>query len=654
MKRLTLILAAWALCGAAVMADEAGQIRRQFVEYKVGQSSGDRSVAKLLRAQQADGTWPDVDYASQRRGAWPTRDHLKRVEKMAVAYRDPESDFHRQPELRDAVLAGLRHWLDADYRNANWWNGRIGVPMSVCSIMILLGDELPADCKERAVPILARSEMGMTGQNKVWCAGIALMKGLLYGDAGLMDEAAGQIHSELRVSTEEGIQPDWSFHQHGPQQQFGNYGRSFAGEMIMWGIILRGTDVALRGDKLEVLRNYMLEGPSWIVWNGRMDLSGCGRQLDSGSPQSNGREIERQLLAMRRIDPEFGRRYEAVSGRVGFKPFWRSAMAVQRRPDWYASVRMSSTRAIGAETCNTENMQGLHLGDGVLLTYLKGGEYEDITPLWDWKRLPGTTCDQGVEKLEPKGSGKGYGGSDFAGVVGDGETGVAAMIYQRGGLSARKAWFFGKESVVCLGAGIGGTTKGPVYTSVEQSWLDGRVVDGGSWIQHAGVSYHFIEGTPVLKAGPVKGNWATAFPTRGSRPAAGDVFSLWIDHGTSPSGQAYAYVMIPQCEAAEMPGRFEAQGLEILSNTDALQAVRTPSGVQAVFYAPGKLSLGHGRVLAADTPCLVMLADGKLTLADPTATYSSVTLGVNGQQLELEFPRGADAGKPLRVALPES
>ena len=120
----------------------------------------------------------------------------------------------------------------------------------------------------------------MTGQNKVWCAGIGIMKGVLYEDADLLSQAVGDVWSELRVSTGEGIQPDWSFHQHGPQQQFGNYGNSFGKDLVQWASVLRGTSYALKGDALEILRGYFLEGPSWILWRGRMDVSGLGRQLD--------------------------------------------------------------------------------------------------------------------------------------------------------------------------------------------------------------------------------------------------------------------------------------------------------------------------------------------------------------------------------------
>ena len=42
-------------------------------------------------------------------------------------------------------------------------------------------------------------------------------------DEKLATQARDTIASEIYTTTKEGIQPDYSFHQHVPQQQFGNY-----------------------------------------------------------------------------------------------------------------------------------------------------------------------------------------------------------------------------------------------------------------------------------------------------------------------------------------------------------------------------------------------------------------------------------------------
>ena len=56
------------------------------------------------------------------------------------------------------------------------------------------------------------------------------MRGLLQDDFELVKAARDTIVSEIMTGMQEGIKSDWSFHQHGPQQQFGNYGLAFLTE----------------------------------------------------------------------------------------------------------------------------------------------------------------------------------------------------------------------------------------------------------------------------------------------------------------------------------------------------------------------------------------------------------------------------------------
>ncbi|MDQ8183310.1 polysaccharide lyase family 8 super-sandwich domain-containing protein [Pelagicoccus sp. SDUM812005] len=655
MKCVLLVLVGASLVASVVGAGEQ-LIRRQFVEYFGQAALAEPALEEYLASIGEMGTWPDIDYASQRRGEWPTRTHLDRLKDMAAAFSDRESPWFGDEAMKRAVLSGLDHWIRNDYQNPNWYNGRIGVPYRLGSALLLMGDAVPQEMLEAARRILYRSELGLTGQNKVWCAGIGIMKGVLYGDRELLDRAVAEVWSELRVSTGEGIQPDWSFHQHGPQQQFGNYGDSFGVDMVQWASVLRGTEFALAGESLEVLRNYLLEGPSWILWKGRMDLSGCGRHLDEGSQLAKARSIRRQLERMKAIDPDFRDGYQLRidsmerrgSGFVGFNPFWRSEMAVQRRPDWYASVKLSSTRVIGSESCNEENMLGLHLGDGVLLTYVDGDEYEDLVPLWDWRRLPGTSCDQGLVDLTPA-TLDGFGGSDFSGVLGAGETGMAAMVYKRGGLEARKAWFFLGDRIFCLGAGIRGETIGPVFTSVEQSRRSGAVKQEGRWVWHNGIGYEFLDGEPEVLSERVQGNWKESFPTRGDRPESGDVFSIWIDHGKSPHGGSYAYRVYPELSLESAQALGAAGTSRVLANSPEVQAVEHEGSLYAVFYEAGGIETRSWGEVAADGPCLLVFEGGRLLVSDPTHSLQALTVQVEGKAYRANLPPGAERGRQVEA-----
>ena len=664
--RTVVLLSAVAALGDVTSGDDQRDfetLRSQLVEY-FAESAPDESVIKRYVATlRPDGSWPDVDYASRQLGGWRTYSHMVRVLDLARAYRRDQHPVGNSAGVREATVRALDHWLEQDYRVSNWWYGRIGIPRLVAPTLILMDDDLPPETRAQTIDqILNRSQMGLTAQNKVWCAGIAFMKGLLIEDFPLMHKARDAILSELRITTSEGVQPDFSFHQHGPQQQWGNYGRSFGHDMLQWSTVFRDTRFAPSAEQWNILCDYLTEGPAWIVWRGQMDISGCGRQLSPGCQSSKGRSLLGQLRDLEKLDPSQAGKVDRIlnsrysSGDnllVGHKHYWRSDIAVHRRPNWYASVKMSSTRVIGAENDNSENMLGLHLGDGVTYFLRTGREYQDLFPLWDWRRLPGTTCRQDDGSLAPNSS-RCRGGSDFVGGVTDGRRGVSVLEYRRHGLRANKSWFFLDDAVVCLGAGVTCDGLDEVVTSIEQAMMNGPVViseagetrhlDKGKWslkepewIHHTGIGYCLLHPQQVqVECAEKQGDWQRVNgQARGSRTARGDVFSLWISHGDSPQHAAYAYSVHPDTSIEKMPERYAQSKASLIQNTEAIQAISLGKMkiVMAVFSQPGRLSLDGGGYVEVDIPCALIIdrTSGALScyVADPTHRAEAVDVRIS-------------------------
>jgi chondroitin AC lyase len=645
-------------------ADDVAKLRTRFIEWYCRDVPDARAVEGYVRTLGPDGSWPDIDYSNRERGSWLTHRHLARLLAIAQAYNKPGHPLAGNAELRTAIVKGLGHWTEKDYVNPNWWYPQIGVPQTLAPILILMGESVPPDLKEQTIQrVLGRSKMGMTGQNKVWLAGIAFMKGLLANDPSLMAQARDQIFSELRITTQEGVQPDYSFHQHGPQLQWGNYGSAFGSSMIHWAGIFHGTSYALEPQRLEILREYLQEGPAWILWKGRMDISGCGRQVFRNCQTSKGGAALRQLESMKSLDPREAGAYarliasdgqDGANTLLGHKHFWRSDITVHRRPTWYASVKMSSGRVIGAETCNGENLLGLHLGDGVTYFHRTGTEFEDLFPVWDWQRLPGTTCRQDQGALVPSGSAC-RGRSDFVGGLSDGQRGIAAMEYVREGLRARKAWFFLDRAVVCLGAGIDCNQPEPILTSVNQCALNGRVtictnrdrrelekgrhlLDGVKWVHHDGIGYVLIEPTTAtVCARTQKGNWHRVHSRESTESVEREVFSLWIDHGSRPRGAGYAYIVLPEAEVSAMPALYDSLLATILRRTPSTLAIASQEGklIQAAFFDADRLTWGQGSSLQVDVPSLVTFDNARdvvrLHVVDPTHTQKAMKLRLSGR-----------------------
>jgi len=406
-----------------------------------------------------------------------------------------------------------------------------------------------------------------------------------------------------------------------------------------------------------------------------MDISGCGRQIFRRCQTGKGRSILGQFKLMAGLDPEKASAYARVIAAnqpdtadrlVGHKHFWRSDISIHRRPRWYASVKMSSKRVIGAETCNSENLLGLHLGDGVTYFQQTGREYEDLFPVWDWSRLPGTTCRQNRRSLVPN-SKACRGQSHFVGGLSNGVQGIAAMEYRRDGLRARKAWFFLDETVVCLGAGIECPGPEPVLTSVNQCRLHGPVTRSAvrgapqrQWIHHGGVGYVFLEpGNVTVRAQKQKGDWYRVHHRESKDAVMRQVFSLWIDHGSSPKAARYAYAVLPGVASAELPSLCDSLPIKILHQSPSLQAISSADGklVQAAFFEPGRLAWGSKRSIEVDKPCLVMLDRTgdrtRLHVADPTHLQERVSIRLSERPttLDVALPQGGLAGQTVTLEL---
>ncbi len=115
-------------------------------------------------------------------------------------------------------------------------------------------------------------------------------------------------------------------------------------------------------------------------------------------------------------------------------------------------------------------------------------------------------------------------------------------------------------------------------------------------------------------------------------PDSSSFTEMWIDHGISPQGGDYAYVILPGKSAEETALYSSNPGIEILSNTGKLQAVRDKaSGIcSMVFWEKGSLE-----GISVDKPLIVMMQnkDGKIkfTASDPTHKLTTATITLSSE-----------------------
>lgn len=519
--------------------------------------------AELSSLLNPDGSFSDVDYQSRIRGGWPVEIHALRVQRLAIRY-------VRKGDMaaRDAALSAMRYWHSEMPECPNWWYNEIGVPRAMGPAYLLLLDDMSKQDVEGAIRVLGRAGLRQTGQNKIWQAGNVLLRGILQGDEPLVREARDSIASELHISgSVEGLQPDWSFHQHGPQLQFGNYGLSYAVSLSWWARAFEGTELAFSEEQKETLRNYLRNGLGKMVWNGWFDQNACGRQVFRNAQRGKALNVADALdnLGI------------SLNDRMGGSYFPYSDFGVYHAKHWYASVRMQSAGIKGYEMTNNENTMGYFSSDGALLVRCAGDEFADISPVWNWKHIPGaTTYDDGSDiRREESHSVPFYNRSKRVSGKLQGRCMVTWMELDRDSLKARKAWFFWKGGIVCLGTGISRDAEGEVITTVAQSHLRGEVTSGSNWVSHDGVTYVIMDGSQyILNNGPHRGSWHPISPVYPDEEVSADLFEMYLSHGNAPDGASYAYVVVPSGRQGRDAARRIFRRVRIIENSASRQIVR--------------------------------------------------------------------------------
>ncbi len=244
------------------------------------------TASKLRDTMGADGKWADLVYADTGPGEWGPSHHLDNVLVMARAYATPGQPLYHDAALQQKIDVGLDSFFAGKYLNANWWYNDIGVPIKIGPILLLLSDTISPERKEQGLALLKRSAddkpmRGSTGANLSWLARIQLMRGLAQPSPVLVAESFDAMWSEIKISPQsaDGIQADYSFHQHGPLIYNGGYGMSFIGDATSFLSYARGTHFALSADKEQILVNLLLDGQDWMARGNNFDPGVRGRDI---------------------------------------------------------------------------------------------------------------------------------------------------------------------------------------------------------------------------------------------------------------------------------------------------------------------------------------------------------------------------------------
>jgi len=657
------------------------------------------NVNTWLNNLSADGKWSDISYTANP-AAYAPGTHLSRTNEIILAYvkNIAGNTFYNQAW----VLAKIKLALDVNltYQHAttfvwkDWYTIYISSPGLYVQGLILLkknisaAELLPYANHLRDVLAITNMSTG-TGANLIWEAGVVVQNGAVKNDYAMIKKglvATSSTIAFMETQGNAGIKRDYSWHEHGPQLYTGGYGFFIIGLYINHIKYSKGTsfEPIFPQTKIDMLSNLLLEGHQWLGYKTNYDFGSTGRDIARVNGTQAIYTVHIDNMAI--IDPSRASEYKAwkvnrnggVSAVIGNKHFWKSDIMVHRGANYYLSVKVPSLRTQGTEQMNSENIKCSFLPLGSTLINTRGPEYNNIYPLWDWSRIPGTTTEMKELILTPVTTDVAFKGTNsFGGGVSSGKIGVMAFKGTYNAIATNKAYFYIGDAMFCMGSGITGNKAAGIVTSVNQTFLNGTITFNNgtnqtfttgsqnysniAWIHHDNVGYIFPDTGSVtiqnIQQSSTTGEWDNINMSddyvkniRLISPA--NIFSVWINHGTAVNNATYLYIVAPDKNLAAFQTFAANPGFVVVQNDGNIQAIHNNNyNVDAiVFYQAGTINMKDGITVQVDKPSLVLVekntAGYNVTVSDPNynAANKAVTITINNQPTTINLPTGDSLG----------
>ncbi len=644
---------------------------------------------KSLATMQKDGSWSDINYGN------PIDTHLSRIKNFATAYTKSSNQLYKNDDIYNAIVTALQFWVNRKPVNTNWWYNDISYPQSIGEILIVMNyspKPLPTALRDT---LLERMKKGnpykQTGANKSDEALHYLYRACVTHNKLLMDSAIEQAFQPITIlDGGEGIQYDNSYFQHGTQLAIGSYGPVFTQNSYNIASYLSGTAYALKGEKLGILSNYVKNTFLKTIRGQYIDFNVLGRGISRPNlVKVGGGFLDKEKV----VDPTNNTTWNAATARMdGDKApsyaitpshthFFRGDYDLHIRPGYSFNIRTNSVRTKRTEMGNGENWYGRYLPDGATDIQVKGGEYYNIMPVWEWDKIPGTTNRDYPEDRKMTEAWGQSGNTNFVGGVSDSLYGATVYDLDYDSVKAKKAWFFFDDEVVCLGAGITSNSPENITTTINQCWLDGDVTTSGEgkttpladgenlsskakWVMHGGVGYFLpAGGNTNISNTEQRGNWYHINNGYSTKDTTAKVFKLWLNHGAKPANAGYAYIVAPGKTNKRDMENYPVDNIRIISNSTEIQAVHQKALdiLQIVFYKSGTFK-ENGITVTVDEPCILMVKNvsGKkpiLYIADPAQANKNINISlqlpsINGtKQLVCNMPLAPYLGKSIKVVV---
>lgn len=632
---------------------------------------------------------------------------VKNIEKMAVLYQTPNSIYYQKDTLQKDIMYAIEYFYDQMYNEkikntyGNWWDWEIGTPQSYNNILVLMFDDLTEVelskyimAVDRFVPDPTKRLNGIkeTGANLLDKSFIVMVRGILNNNNNKIQLGIDATNDVYKiVQNGDGFYQDGSFIQHTYNPYTGGYGEVLLARSADIHELFSGTDRLTNVQGIKKLYTYIETTYLPVMKHGEIfDMTrGRGMSRQNSSSSIVGRNILYEILVISSQNQDLSYRgkyaryvkeaifqhtdsesyynglsihktqtFQRLMSDSSIKPDFGvrdtnnmlSAMnqMTHQKKDFAAGLSLFGKQISSFEYGNGENMKGFYMGTGMLYLYNNDlGQYDnDYWATIDMTRLPGTTTDHKIGNLIDW---KNYNNpKSWSGGVSDGQIGSASMYYTMqnvtgSSLEAKKSWFFLKDKIVAMAAGINSKENADTETIVENRRLQkdgsnllevegtevslnqGTLFKGASWAHLKGknnqsdIGYVFPQSENIYAEKKERsGKWSDVNKGGSSDQVSNMFATLSIPHGKSPSGGEYVYVILPGKNQEETSTYAKEMDVSILSNTPTQQVIYDDADDiwMGNFYEIGKVNEVEAKTRGA---IVINYKDNgvKVVMADP-------------------------------------
>lgn len=572
----------------------------------------------------------NIVYSDPDRAIWPAHQHIVRTLEIAMI-----ADRDQNEELFDIAKKLTCYWLCNNYENSNWWFNEIGVPRDLSNLAIFLKDKLTKQQQDKLMEWIHHGSQKYneavhryTGTNTFWACDITMKSACLSHDKEELEMMLDYLYEEVKVDANEGFQSDGTYFQHDHLLYTGGYGRQGAIMLAKIASAFANTKkYRLDDEKLKIVVDYTLDGMRYMTHKGNFTWQCMGRTYTrkdasdyAGGVTDLGNIVDMKYLAnlpncprkdeLNDLIAKWDKRESTFSG---IKFFPKSKFIACNFDGVYVGLKGTDGNMVNCEMGNGENMLGHNLSYGFTTAIMdSGNEYANISPVWDYSSIPGTTTpfenddllrcyDNDLDTSAKK-------GGVFYNAFNEEEQ--IAMVSQtsfqryredaftyRGSIDYTITAFACNDGAVVLGTNfqvLGDL--GMITTTVDQFAVEQgdklEPLEGDKAFCHNNVIYRNIDEDSdytLRCAGPTtrEESWKRNNESYGEETIQKDVVTLKIDNPNADTDLSYAY-------SIQSKKQYDAgKKFNIVANTQYAQGVELPNGKIAILFLKDNVTIHY-------------------------------------------------------------